>query len=155
MGIYRVSAPAQEGGGEPLLEGGGVSDWSTLAGRVRGSRERCGYQQGELAERMGWTRTTISDWETGRTRRPGRDKIRALAEVLGVDAEWLATGSDIPPGMPHIPTDRPGASPEALVLQAVTLLTQALHLLQAPRGASAALAAVTAVDRSKPSSRKA
>lgn len=132
------------------MEGG-----DTLAGRVRWARERKGWGQAELATQLGWIRTTISDWETGRTRRPKREKIRQVADLLEVDTDWLATGGDIPLYRPRGLTDPGHPSPEALVLQAVTLLTQALHLLQAPRGASAALAAVTAVDRSKPSSRKA
>lgn len=51
----------------------------------------------ELAEKLGVSRSTVATWENDRSV-PGRyeDVVREIADVTGVDAEWIAgfrTGS--------------------------------------------------------------
>jgi transcriptional regulator with XRE-family HTH domain len=48
-------------------------------------RQRAELTQGQLAERLGWDRTTISDIETGAKRVTAIELI-ALGEALGFDA---------------------------------------------------------------------
>lgn len=126
-----------------------MKEWETLAGRVRWGRERRGWGQQEIADRLGWIRTTISDWETGRTKRPKRDKIRALADLLGVDTDWLASGVGIPLHSPRPPLETgQGSSDTAQLIQAaMTLLARALQLQTAD--AAKALAALAAVEQVK------
>lgn len=52
---------------------------------LKAERARAELTQGELAERLGWDRTTISDIETGAKRVTVLELI-ALAKALGFDA---------------------------------------------------------------------
>ncbi|WP_179579517.1 helix-turn-helix domain-containing protein [Glaciibacter psychrotolerans] len=63
----------------------------TLADRLRKAREITGLDQGEFAERAGFSRTTVVNYEHGH-RAPRTLYIRAWAEAAGVDLEWLETG---------------------------------------------------------------
>jgi transcriptional regulator with XRE-family HTH domain len=49
-------------------------------------------EQKELAEMMGVSPATISSWESG-AKEPRIETLRRLAEVLGVDRDWLTYGS--------------------------------------------------------------
>lgn len=62
----------------------------TLGDRLRWARERRGYSQQDLAERVGVRQSTIGNLESGARRRP-RDQ-RKLADALGVNELWLETG---------------------------------------------------------------
>jgi transcriptional regulator with XRE-family HTH domain len=55
---------------------------------VREARERCGWTQDELAERVGVHRITITRVESGALR-PGVDLFEALAKALKVDPAEL------------------------------------------------------------------
>jgi transcriptional regulator with XRE-family HTH domain len=48
-------------------------------------------EQKELAEMMGVSPATISSWESG-AKEPRIETLRRLAEVLGVDRDWLTYG---------------------------------------------------------------
>ena len=52
---------------------------------MRELREKAGLTQGELAERLGVTQSTITYWETGKCY-PRPDKLLKLEELLGVPA---------------------------------------------------------------------
>ena len=71
-----------------------------LRHRLRIAREHIGLEQGELAERMGVSRNTISAAEKGKNE-PRRVVITAWAMACGVNADWLRTGES-----PH-PDDDP------------------------------------------------
>lgn len=73
-----------------------VPRW-TFGDRVRRARREAGMDRLELAEKLGVSRSTVATWENDRSV-PGRyeDVVREIADVTGVDAEWIAgfrTGS--------------------------------------------------------------
>ncbi len=51
-------------------------------------REKSGYTQSELAEKLNVTRQTISSWETGRTE-PDIESMTRIAEIFGIDMNEL------------------------------------------------------------------
>ena len=53
--------------------------------------QHAGFNQRELARRMGVAPSTTSHWMTGR-RLPDSEVIAAVARALGVRAAWLAFG---------------------------------------------------------------
>ncbi len=65
-------------------------DLSTLAGRTRFARKNAGLTQEDLAKKLSVSQGTITHIESGRNKET--IIIIALAKVLGVRAEWLATG---------------------------------------------------------------
>lgn len=65
----------------------------TLGDRLRKAREFAGLEQGELAERIGISRGTVSNYELGRWQRPPKRYIlRDWAEECGVPFEWIVDG---------------------------------------------------------------
>jgi transcriptional regulator with XRE-family HTH domain len=69
-------------------------EW-TIADRLRKARESAGLDQGELAERIGIARSTVSNYERG-THTPRRPIIRLWAEETGVPMDWLSPRTDVP-----------------------------------------------------------
>jgi tetratricopeptide (TPR) repeat protein/transcriptional regulator with XRE-family HTH domain len=65
-----------------------------LVSRLKLERERRGWSQSELADRLGTTQVNISRWETGSTS-PGPFFRRRLAEVLGKSIEELGLVQEI------------------------------------------------------------
>ncbi len=63
---------------------------NTLAERLRQTRKQAGLTQGELCKRVGITQPTYSDLETGK--QISTSYLPQIADLLGVDALWLATG---------------------------------------------------------------
>lgn len=59
------------------------------------SREVAGVEQAQVAEILGVSRTTISNYERGYTS-PRRATLLAWAMATGVDADWLMTGAESP-----------------------------------------------------------
>ena len=57
----------------------------TLTLNLREHRERNGLSQAELAKAVGVRQATISDLETGKSRRIELDLLEKLAKVLGVE----------------------------------------------------------------------
>ncbi len=72
-----------------------------FANRLRDARlaARGGLGLGpqEIADAIGLSQATVSDYERGR-RRPNLTTLLALARLLGVSADWLLTGDDAPAG---------------------------------------------------------
>ncbi len=56
------------------------------------ARERAGITQRELARLMNVTRSACSQWEKSSIGGPQFVRLLQLAEILGVNYEWLATG---------------------------------------------------------------
>jgi DNA-binding XRE family transcriptional regulator len=63
----------------------------TLPIRLRLARDAAGFNQEELADRIGISRRTVANYEVGRhpTRRP---YLLSWALATGVDISWLMTG---------------------------------------------------------------
>ena len=59
--------------------------------RIKIARERQGVTQAELAEKMGVTPQTISQYERNIIN-PKPETIKKFADALGVDARWLEVG---------------------------------------------------------------
>lgn len=59
-----------------------------FGGRLRAARERKGLSQSDLASRSGLQPSAVSHFETGR-RSPSFENLRALADALGVSADYL------------------------------------------------------------------
>jgi len=60
---------------------------------VRAERVRRQWDQAQLGERIGWTRSMVSDLETGR-RNLGVDDIFPICAALGLTLSELAIGAD-------------------------------------------------------------
>lgn len=56
-------------------------------------RKGKGWEQGDLAKRLGKTQSTISNWENGR-HFPKPSEIQQMADLFGVDVSYLLGLSD-------------------------------------------------------------
>jgi len=63
---------------------------------VRAGRERLHLTQGELAERVGVSRSAISELEAGRIEQPRAGVFARLATVLGLPAAALLAAAGLP-----------------------------------------------------------
>jgi transcriptional regulator with XRE-family HTH domain len=63
-----------------------------LARRIRKARRRAGLSQHQLAVLLGVGRSSVANWEGEGSIAPPCERLLALASVLGVNFEWLATG---------------------------------------------------------------
>jgi transcriptional regulator with XRE-family HTH domain len=63
-----------------------------LAERIRRARRIAGLSQQGLASALGVTRSAVSNWESTNAARPASVRLAALANVLKVSFEWIATG---------------------------------------------------------------
>lgn len=64
-----------------------IPQW-TLADRLRKARDHAGLNQADFAKRIGIARSSIVNYETGRTS-PSRPVILSWAFATGVSLEWL------------------------------------------------------------------
>lgn len=88
----------------------------TAADRCRKARESVGLSQVELAERIGVSKNTVSNYETGATTHLRRIVVGQWAWATGVPREWLSDGvepvdhppegGDTGPDQVVSPTDR-------------------------------------------------
>jgi transcriptional regulator with XRE-family HTH domain len=60
-----------------------------IGSRVKTARERLGWNQAELARRLGASAYGVNLLEQGKTPYPRADRIIALAQLLGVSADYL------------------------------------------------------------------
>lgn len=74
----------------------------TFSDRLKWARERAGFNQTELARRVGIAASSINQMET--QPRKGSRHMSQLARVLGVNAYWLETGIGQPTGMSEAAT---------------------------------------------------
>lgn len=71
---------------EPLIE------WTDVAARVTQARERAGFSQEQLAERLGMSRPSLTRVERGRRRLDALELVR-LAQATGRSVEWFVSRS--------------------------------------------------------------
>lgn len=67
-----------------------------VGARVRSERMRRGWQQAELAQRAGLSRSRLTRIETGKVERVHLTETRQVAKVLGVTAAYLTLEEDHP-----------------------------------------------------------
>ena len=65
--------------------------------RITALRKEKGISQTELAKRMSVSRQAVSKWEQGSSS-PDTERLIQLAEILGTEVEYLATGVHPEPG---------------------------------------------------------
>ena len=68
----------------------------TLAARLRWALDRSNLNGSEVADRVGVTKSAVSQWLTGDSGNIKLETFFAVAHVLGINAEWLATGRASP-----------------------------------------------------------
>lgn len=68
-----------------------------LSEKIQLCRKRAGLSQEALAEKLNVSRQAVSKWETGAAE-PELSKLRALAAVFGVTADWLLSEEDAADG---------------------------------------------------------
>jgi transcriptional regulator with XRE-family HTH domain len=64
-----------------------------IASNVRAERARRRWQQADLATRLGWARSTVSDLEAGK-RRVQADDLAPLCRAFGISFNKLTEGAD-------------------------------------------------------------
>lgn len=73
-----------------------------LPDRLRRSRKRAGWDQEEIADRLGIHRRTVANYEGGKTE-PGRALLVAWASLTHVPVEWLTYGLQACPSCGRTP----------------------------------------------------
>lgn len=63
-----------------------------MATRIRMARLRAGLTQGQLAERIGVTRSAVANWEISTRPKPNVANLVAIAIETNASFEWIATG---------------------------------------------------------------
>lgn len=63
-----------------------------LADRIRQARRAAKLSQAELAETLEVASSAVAQWESPNGTTPRIEKFPALAEAIGVSADWLLTG---------------------------------------------------------------
>ena len=79
----------------------------TMGQRIRAARQRDQISQSDLADRIGVSASTVSQWEIGKVRGLEPRALRAIARVLEVNEEWLSygtgpMGSDVAGAVTHV-----------------------------------------------------
>lgn len=64
----------------------------SLQARIRMARRHAGLSQAALAQAIGVQRSAVSHWEAAQGKNPRVAHLRELANLTGVQFEWLATG---------------------------------------------------------------
>jgi len=69
-----------------------------------------GIKPATLAQRCGVSRTTVKYWCDGTTKDPKTGHLVKLAEVFGVEVEWLRTGDGGRYPLTRLASDQPAAA---------------------------------------------
>jgi transcriptional regulator with XRE-family HTH domain len=64
-----------------------------IAGNVRAERARRGWQQADLASKLGWSRSSVGDLEAGKRRVTAND-LTPLCRAFGINFAKLVDGAD-------------------------------------------------------------
>lgn len=73
-----------------------VPEWD-LGDRMRKSLRHAGVETQEMADYLGVSRTSVSNWINGRNR-PSKPAMRLWAMRCGVSFAWLANGAGVSVG---------------------------------------------------------
>jgi len=74
---------------------------ASLSDRIKYALNRTGLTQTELANRVGVTKGSVSNWVTGRNLSIRSEIFDQVASALNVDHTWLATGKGGPEAQTH------------------------------------------------------
>ncbi len=74
---------------------GFIPTW-TLGDRLRKARETTGLSMGEFAEKVGLSRVTVGNAESGK-KKPLEVTLKRWSLATGVSYEWLLNGTTPPP----------------------------------------------------------
>lgn len=85
----------------------------TIGQRLKYARQKMGYKQTELAEKIGLTQSAISNIECDSSRQPSAPTLLKLAPTLEVSADWLMDGKGDVRGMPPLASEVEGELIEA------------------------------------------
>ena len=66
----------------------------TFGEKLRAARKKCGLTQAELAQKANVGLKTISNYENGSTYPQNREVYTVLAEILGIDVDYLKNEND-------------------------------------------------------------
>ncbi len=66
----------------------------TIGQRIRLAREAAGFNQGELARRIGIKQASLSDLENGQSKAPSAKVLLDMADILKVSPRWIIEGED-------------------------------------------------------------
>jgi len=72
---------------------------NVIGDRIRDLRDRRGFKQQELAEKIGASRQVLSNWERGYTL-VDTDGIARLAKILEVSTDYILYGKDVDSASP-------------------------------------------------------
>jgi transcriptional regulator with XRE-family HTH domain len=102
-----------------------------MGGRIRLARKWAGFNQDEVAVRMGLSRASVSNWELGLGIK--RDNLVSFAQIAGVSAEWLMTGEpDLAPKGERVSDKADASASEIDFAQLEGLMAAAFELLGKP-----------------------
>ena len=73
-------------------------------------RDEAGYKDADVARETGITKSTFSDWKNGRSC-PKDEKLRKIAKLFGVSADYLKTGEE-PPTVYYLDSETARAAQE-------------------------------------------
>jgi len=71
-----------------------VMDAETVGERLKAARARAQMTQDQVAQRVGVSRSVISQWETGLIQNIAAAHLAGCAKVLRVSLDWLLSGID-------------------------------------------------------------
>lgn len=87
-------------------------DSMTFARRLREARQAAGLTQQQVADACGLTDGAVSAWERGGAENIGAHALFAVADALGVDPRWLATGDESRPALLEVTHELAKLPPE-------------------------------------------
>ena len=64
-----------------------------IGDRIKELRQKANLTQAELAEKMGFTSQTVSNWESG-TREPDISALATLSQIFNVSLDYLLLGKE-------------------------------------------------------------
>lgn len=100
--VWNVNVPMQK------IQRVSVLKFPTMKSeRIKELRKKHGLTQQQVGERIGASRASVSQWESGDVS-PSADYLVALAKMFGVSAHWLSTGK----GSPELSNVEPAVIPQ-------------------------------------------
>ncbi len=84
-----------------------------------------GYSHYKIAKELNISATTISNYLTGKIRKPDNTKLKAICHLLGININWLLTGQDMVGATFNDQTDMPEKENINYKFEQILLMLQA------------------------------